>query len=105
MRLRSRKPEDTHRTRQGTPRPTPGRSRAAMIVVANSGNEVPIATSVRPITASVTPKARATEMEPSISSSAPIGNPMTPRIVKPAIFQPGMSGSASSGRSPAPPFW
>jgi hypothetical protein len=46
---------------------------AAITVVASSGREVPTATSVRPITVSLTPGHRARSMELSTSRSAPSG--------------------------------
>jgi hypothetical protein len=74
----------------------PSRFSAAARVVASSGSEVPTATMVSPITASLTPRSRATPTAPSTSRSAPSGRPISPRPSSTAMRQPGRAGSAPS---------
>ena len=63
------------------PNPTTAWPRqAAAMVVASSGNEVPKAKSVRPMTSSETPHILAIETPPSISNSAPMNSPKGPAM-------------------------
>lgn len=65
--------------------------RAAVTDVASSGREVPIATIVRPITASLTPMAEAIPDAPSTNKSPPKIRPASPPTIQMIDFSKGIS--------------
>ncbi len=68
---------------------------AARIEVANSGSEVPIAITVRPITSSDSPSARASATAPVHSTVEPTTSSTSPPITKAALIRLayGLAGS------------
>ena len=70
----------------------------ATMVTASSGNEVPSATTVRPITASETPKVSAIPVDPDTSNSAP-NHIIPPPIKQKGIARDSLFGSHESSNS------
>ena len=73
--------------------------RAATTLVANSGIDVPIATTVRPMTASLTPRAAATFVAPSTNTLLPSTRQASPTRISATIFHTGIACSRSFASS------
>ena len=77
---------------------------AAVTDVASSGNEVPPATKVNPITDSLTPSDRAIPLAPSTKSCPPKMRPASPPTIKRTDFHTGISLIFCSSPTSSPPF-
>ncbi len=73
--------------------------------VASSGREVPAATIVKPITASLTPRADAMPDAPSTNQFPPNIRPPRPRAIHSTDFAIGISGLFDIGRASVVPLF